>query len=65
MSGKRKYEKGDKIISLEELDKQEFVYLNGKVYHEGFWKSWAYRMVTTQLERGNFYKAVKKEKEHE
>lgn len=54
---KKKYKRGDRIWSLEELDRQEFIFWNGKVYHSGFWKSWQYRWVLDRLQNGQLYKA--------
>lgn len=61
MSSKRKYGRGDRITSLAELDTQEFIYCNGKVYHAGFWKSWQYRSVQTLLNQGRLYKVIRLE----
>ena len=54
---KRKYKKGERIWTLEELDRQEFVFFQNKVYHKGFWQSWQYRWVLEKLKRGQFFKA--------
>ena len=54
---KRKYKKGERIWTLEELDRQEFVFFQNKVYHKGFWQSWQYRWVLENLKRGQFFKA--------
>lgn len=56
-----KYKQGDVIKTLDELDKQEFIYFNNKIYHCGWWKSWQYRMTTDFLKAGRLYKAIKKE----
>lgn len=61
----RKYTKGDVITTIEELDKQEFIYFNNKIYHHGWWSSWQYRMVVRYLNNGWLYKAIKKEIKNE
>lgn len=54
---KKKYKQGERIWSLEELERQEFVFFNGKVYHNGFWKSWQFRWVLERLKNGQLFKA--------
>lgn len=54
---KRKYKKGERIWTLEELDRQQFVFFNDKVYHSGFWKSWQYKWVLERLKNGQLFKA--------
>lgn len=56
---KRKYKKGERILTLEELDRQEFVFFQNKVYHKGFWQSWQYRWVLEKLKIGQFFKAYR------
>lgn len=56
---KRKYHKGGKITSLDELAKQEFVYLFDKITHHGWFNSWQVRLATMYIERGVLYYAVK------
>jgi len=34
-----KYVKGERITSLDDLAKQEFIFLKGAVKHQGFFKS--------------------------
>lgn len=49
MAYKRKYTKGDRITSIDEMVHQEFVYINDKIYHAGwfmsFQLSWAKRLI--------------------
>lgn len=54
---KKKYRQGDRIWSLEELDRQEFIVFMGKTYHKGFWGSWQYRWVVDRLKRGQLFTA--------
>lgn len=58
---KRKYKKGERITSLDELVKQEFVYWNDKITHHGWFKSWQLRMTEDAIKRGIIYKAIKNE----
>ena len=54
----RKYQKGEAIIDLNTFDEQEFVWVRGKVYHEGWTKSWQYRHVAFLINKGIVFKAV-------
>ena len=54
----RKYQKGEAIIDLNTFDEQEFVWVYGKVYHEGWAKSWQYRHVAFLINKGIVFKAV-------
>jgi hypothetical protein len=55
-----KYSKGDPILSLDELVKQEFVYWHHKITHKGWFMSWQMKMVLDALQQGNvIFKAIK------
>ena len=54
---KRKYRKGDKITSLDEVAKQEFVYFYDKITHCGWFGSWQLRFVANYIEQGCLYYA--------
>ena len=54
---RRKYKVGKKITSLDELIKQEFVYIYSKIYHQGWWKSYQFNYIIGCLARGVIYKA--------
>ena len=56
---KRKYHKGGKITSLDELAKQEFVYFFDKITHHGWFMSWQFRLTRSYIERGYLYYAIK------
>lgn len=56
---KQKYRKGDKITSLDELAKQEFVYFCHKITHRGWFKSWQFRLAEAYIGRGMVFYAVK------
>jgi len=60
---KRKYRKGERITSIDEMLEQEFVYWNDKITHNGWFGSWQLRMTKMAIERGIIYKAIKKESE--
>ena len=64
MSYKRKYRKGSKILSLDELAKQEFVYFFDKITHRGWFTSWQFRLAQSYIERGWLYQAEKIEGEN-
>ena len=65
MAYKRKYRKGAKITSLDELVKQEFVYFYDKITHIGWAKSWQVRLALGYIERGCIYYAEKIEEDEE
>lgn len=58
---KRKYRKGDKITSLDELVKQEFIYFFDKITHNGWFMSWQFRLAKMYIDRGFLYYAIKEE----
>lgn len=57
MAYKRKYRPGEVITSLDELSKQECIYIHHKIYHCGFWGSMQFRQLKTYIERGWIRKA--------
>lgn len=59
LESKRKYTKGEQIISIDELMNQEFIYLYHKIYHKGWFQSWQLRSAKNYVDRG-IYKAVLK-----
>lgn len=56
---KRLYQKGEKITSLDELMKQEFVYMRHKITHKGWFFSWQIRLMKNWIDLGWIYKAEK------
>jgi hypothetical protein len=62
MAYKRKYRKGAKISSLDELAKQEFIYFFDKITHEGWFLSWQFRLAARYIKRGVLYYAEKIER---
>ena len=61
---KRKYERGEHILTLDELAKQEFIYMDHKVYHRGWFGSWQFRLMAGMVgANGRLYYAIKKEEE--
>lgn len=59
MSYKRKYRKGERITSLDDLSEQEFVYFFDKITHRGWFMSWQYRLAKHYIDRGCLYYAEK------
>lgn len=56
----KKYRRGGHILSLDELAKQDFVYLRHKIYHEGWFGSWQLRFIKRNIgENGHIYYAEK------
>ena len=58
MGYKRKYKKGEKIKSLDELISQEFVYFYDKITSVGWFGSWQLRWAKSMLDNGKLFKAV-------
>lgn len=46
---KRKYKQGERITSLDELYKQEFIWHRGKVYHKGWFRGWQFQYILDQM----------------
>lgn len=59
MSYKRKFKKGSRIKSLNELMSQEFIYLGDKITHNGWFGCWQLNMAKTMIDRGMLFKANK------
>jgi len=56
---KVRYRQGTQITTIEELMKQDFIMVHNKVYHKGWFRSWTFNYVLSQLERGQIYEAYK------
>ena len=54
--------KGDRITTLDELKEQEWVIWHEQTKHIKVIMNFPFVMVITQLNSGNFYKAIKKGK---
>lgn len=63
MPYKRKYRKGGKITSLDELVKQEFIYCYHKITHCGWFMSWPVNLAKQYIARGCLFYAEKNEEE--
>lgn len=61
MSYKRKYRKGARITSLDELAKQEFIYFTNQIVHRGWFMSWQFRLVDMYIKRSLLYYAEKED----
>lgn len=61
MAYKRKYHKGAKIHSLDELAKQEFIYFHDKITHADWFKFWQFSLAERYIQRGWLYYAEKEE----
>lgn len=57
MAYKRKYRKGEKITSLDELMKQEFVCFHDKILNYGFFGSWQIRFVQFYIQKDMLFYA--------
>lgn len=65
LKSKRMFERGEKINSFDELMKQQYVFVGhaDRASHIEVIKSWQLRIVLNCLEKGSFYKAIRKESE--
>lgn len=63
MAYKRKYRKGRQIASLDELEKQEFIYCRHQILHAGWFTSWPVRLAKKELDSGVIYTAEKIEED--
>lgn len=59
----RKYKPGETVKDMNELADQEFIYFHHKIYHTGWFGSWSFSWINTQLKRGLLKKAIKIEEE--
>ena len=59
MKSRRRYKRGERITSLDELYKSDFIWWRGKVYHKGWFSSWQFRYVYMQLNGVGIYKVEK------
>jgi len=57
-----RFTKGDRITSLDELMRQEFVFCNGKVLHLEWVLSWQLRTAFLYIQHGSLHKAIREEK---
>lgn len=51
----KKYTEGKLIRSLDELMAQEFIMMNGKVYHIGWFSSWPARSCKIYIDMGRLF----------
>jgi hypothetical protein len=63
--GVKKYRKGAKVTSLNELMEQEFVYWWNKITPKGWFQNWQLRMAQQAIDSGCIRLAVKIEKDGE
>lgn len=59
MPYKRKYRKGKPITSLDELEKQDFIYFLDKMTHRKWFGSWEFGLAARYIKRGMLFYAVK------
>ena len=55
----KKYTRGKQIPSIEELVKQEFIYVNNTITHRGWFMSWQISLAKRFLESGCLFYAEK------
>ncbi|WP_085833867.1 hypothetical protein [Clostridium merdae] len=60
---RRKYRKGPKITSLNELMEQDFVYWNNKITPKGWFQNWIMCMANRAIKNGVLRQAIKVERE--
>ena len=54
---KKKWKKEKRITSISELENVDFIIINDKTYHKGWWQNWSYRMLLIAIENGKCYHA--------
>ena len=64
MAYKRKYMKGDAITSIDEMAKQEFVYVHDKIYHAGWFMSFQLSWAKRMIESRNVFRADRREQDN-
>ena len=57
----RKWAKGNMITTFDRFDGQEYIWVNGKVYHCGWFTYWTYRQISNLIKSGRVYEVVKAE----
>ena len=57
----RQWAKGNVITTFDRFDEQEYIWVHGKVYHHGWFKSWQYRYVSDLVKSGQVYEVVNAE----
>lgn len=56
------YKRGERITTMDELYKAEFIIWHDKVYHKGWHRSWQIKMAYNALYNfGGIFHAIKKE----
>ena len=64
MRSTKKYRRGGRILSLDELSRQEFIFWGSKVTHCGWFLSWQLRMVVRSVgPHGCIYYAIRESEE--
>jgi hypothetical protein len=53
----KNYDIGSNVKSLDELLKQEFVFVNNKLYHKGWFKAWQLNYVASLIGANKIFKA--------
>lgn len=56
---KRKFKKGQQIVSVAEFLEHEWFIVNGKTYHRGWCMSWSLSLAQLYVDRGVAYVAVR------
>lgn len=54
----RRYKQGEPISSLDELMKEKFIWVQGKVYHQGWFSSWALRNTMNLIRARKIFKVI-------
>lgn len=58
----KSFEAGEPLRSLNEIAEQEFVFCNGKLYHNGWFMSWQARSLFHLAKAGKILRAKKIER---
>ena len=55
-----KYKRGEQIMSLDDLARQEFIFCNNKVLHLGWFQRWTLKAARELINNNCLFKAIKK-----
>ncbi len=59
----KKYEMGEQITSLDELAKQELIYIWGEIKNVAWWQNYNFSVLNRWCQMGGIRKAIKIESE--
>lgn len=61
MTYTKKWKKGKRIASLDEISEEKMIFIRDKVYHCGWFQSMQFRVLKDYMDNGWLFKAVRRE----